>query len=232
LCRTYVRRSSVSSNTCLIFSESDATVAGMDKITARQQRILDFIKRTVEDRGYPPTVREIGEAVGLTSSSSVHAQLANLQRRGLLRRDAAKPRAMELQVKGRGRPRSVTVPLLGRVAAGAPMLADEDVEDYLAVPSGYATEHDHFALRTQGDSMVGAGIMDGDIVVVKRQNSADEGDIVAALLPGPAEEEATVKRFHRRRGRIQLVPENPKMEPIDMTDGQILGKVVAVLRKL
>jgi repressor LexA len=232
LCRTYVRRSSLSSNTCLILSASGATVAGMDKITARQQRILDFIKRTVEDRGYPPTVREIGEAVGLTSSSSVHAQLANLQRRGLLRRDAAKPRAMELQVPGRGRPRSVTVPLLGRVAAGAPMLADEDVEDYLAVPSGYATERDHFALRTQGDSMVGAGIMDGDIVVVKRQDSADEGDIVAALLPGPAEEEATVKRFHRRRGRIQLVPENPKMEPIDMTDGQILGKVVAVLRKL
>lgn len=204
----------------------------MDKITARQRRILDFIKRTVEDRGYPPTVREIGEAVGLTSSSSVHAQLANLQRRGLLRRDAAKPRAMELQVQGRGRPRSVTVPLLGRVAAGAPILADEDVEDYLAVPSGYATERDHFALRAQGDSMVGAGIMDGDIVVVKRQDSADEGDIVAALLPGLAEEEATVKRFHRRRGRVQLVPENPKMEPIDMTDGQILGKVVAVLRKL
>ena len=204
----------------------------MQTITARQQRILDFIKRTVEDRGYPPTVREIGEAVGLTSSSSVHAQLANLQRRGLLRRDAAKPRAMELQVPGRRRPQAVNVPLLGKVAAGPPMLADEHVEDYLAMPSGYATERGHFALRIQGDSMNGAGILDGDVVVVKSQDSADEGDIVAALLPGPAEEEATVKRFHRRRGRIQLVPENPKMEPIDMTDGQILGKVVAVLRKL
>ncbi len=205
----------------------------MDKITARQQRILDFIKRTVEDRGYPPTVREIGEAVGLTSSSSVHAQLANLQRRGLLRRDAAKPRAMELQVSGRRPPQAVNVPLLGKVAAGPPMLADEHVEDYLAVPSGYANERDdHFALRIEGDSMNGAGILDGDVVVVKSQDSAEEGDIVAALLPGPAEEEATVKRFHRRRGRIQLVPENPKMEPIDMTDGQILGKVVAVLRRL
>ncbi|HEX2088983.1 MAG TPA: transcriptional repressor LexA [Actinomycetota bacterium] len=204
----------------------------MEKITPRQQRIVDLIKRTVEDRGYPPTVREIGEAVGLTSSSSVHAQLANLQRRGLLRRDAAKPRAMELQVPGRRRPQSVTVPLLGKVAAGAPVLAEEHVEDYLAVPSGFATERDHFALRIQGESMVGAGILDGDVVVVRRQESADEGDIVAALLPGPAEEEATVKRFHRRRGRIQLVPENPKMGPIEMTDGQILGKVVAVLRKL
>jgi repressor LexA len=204
----------------------------MDAITARQQRILDFIKRTVDDRGYPPTVREIGEAVGLTSSSSVHAQLANLQRRGLLRRDAAKPRAMELQVAGRRRPQAVNVPLLGKVAAGPPMLADEHVEDYLAVPSGYANERDHFALRIVGDSMNGAGILDGDVVVVKSQDSAEEGDIVAALMPGPAEEEATVKRFHRRRGRIQLVPENPKMEPIEMTDGQILGKVVAVLRKL
>ncbi|HEX2267044.1 MAG TPA: transcriptional repressor LexA [Actinomycetota bacterium] len=204
----------------------------METITARQQRILDFIKRTVDDRGYPPTVREIGEAVGLTSSSSVHAQLANLQRRGLLRRDAAKPRAMELQVSGHRRAQAVNVPLLGKVAAGPPMLADEHVEDYLAVPSGYATERDHFALRIQGDSMNGVGILDGDVVVVKSQDSAEEGDIVAALLPGPAEQEATVKRFHRRRGRIQLVPENPKMEPIDMTDGQILGKVVAVLRKL
>ncbi len=204
----------------------------MEKTTARQQRILDFIKRTVEERGYPPTVREIGEAVGLTSSSSVHAQLANLQRRGLLRRDAAKPRAMELQGPGQRRSQAVTVPLLGRIAAGAPILADEDVEDYLAVPPGFATERDHFALRVQGDSMIQAGILNGDVVVVKRQDTVDEGDIVAALLPGPAEDEATVKRFHRRRGRIQLVPENPQMQPIDMDGGQILGKVVAVLRKL
>ena len=204
----------------------------MQTMTPRQQRILDFIKRTVQDRGYPPTVREIGEAVGLTSSSSVHAQLANLQRRGLLRRDATKPRAMELQVPGAPRRNAVTVPLVGRIAAGTPVLADENVEDYLVVPSGYASDGDHFALRVHGDSMIDAGILDGDVVVVKRQDSADQGDIVAALLPGAGEEEATVKRFHRRRGRIQLLPENPRMEPIDMTDGQIVGKVVAVLRKL
>ncbi len=221
------------SNTCLLLSAVDATVPRMDKVTARQQRILDFIRRTVQERGYPPTVREIGEAVGLTSSSSVHAQLANLQRRGMLRRDATKPRAMELQVPGAPRRRqAVMVPLVGKIAAGAPVLASENVEDYLALPSGYAAEGDHFALRVQGDSMIDAGILDGDVVVVKRQDSADEGDIVAALLPGLGEEEATVKRFHRRRGRIQLVPENAKMQPIDMTDGQIIGKIVAVLRKL
>jgi repressor LexA len=203
----------------------------MDTITARQRRILDYIKSTVQERGYPPTVREIGEAVGLTSSSSVHAQLANLQRRGLLRRDATKPRAMELQGPG-ARQRAATIPLVGRIAAGTPLLAEENIEDYLVVPAGFAKGGDHFALRVEGDSMVGAGILDRDMVVLKRQNSAQEGDIVAALLPGPAEDEATVKRFHRRRGRIQLVPENPRMEPIPMDDGQILGKVVAVLRKL
>ena len=220
------------SNTCLIWLLPDDTVGRMDAVTTRQQRILDFIKQTVRDRGYPPTVREIGEAVGLTSSSSVHAQLANLQRRGLLRRDATKPRAMELQGPGAAPRNAVLVPLVGRIAAGTPVLADENIEDYLVMPSGYAGDGNHFALRVQGDSMINAGILDGDVVVVKRQNQADERDIVAALLPGPAEEEATVKRFHRRRGRVQLVPENPRMKPIDMDEGEILGKVVAVLRKL
>jgi repressor LexA len=204
----------------------------MDNITARQTRILDYIKRTVEDRGYPPTVREIGEAVGLTSSSSVHAQLANLERRGLLRRDPTKPRAMELQGPGGSRPKGVTVPLVGRITAGAPVLAAENIEDYLMVPSGYAGEDDHFALRVSGDSMIGAGILDGDVVVIKRQDSADEGDIVAALLTGPAEDEATVKRFARDGGRPMLLPENPAMSPIEFTAGRILGTVVAVLRKL
>jgi repressor LexA len=203
----------------------------MENVTARQQRILDFIKRTVRDRGYPPTVREIGEAVGLTSSSSVHAQLANLERRGLMRRDPTKPRAMELRGPG-ARSTGVTVPLVGSISAGAPILAEENVEDYLVLPTGYAGETDHFALRVKGDSMIGAGIFDGDVVVVRRQETADDGDIVAALLPGPAEDEATVKRFHRDGDRIVLVPENPTMEPFEMPDGQILGKVVAVLRKL
>jgi repressor LexA len=204
----------------------------MDQVTARQRRILEFIRRTVKERGYPPTVREIGEAVGLTSSSSVHAQLANLERRGLLRRDPTKPRAMELQGPGAPRANAVTIPLLGRIAAGAPVMAEEHVEDYLAVPTGYAGDGGHFALRVEGDSMVGAGILDGDAVVVRSQSSAEEGDIVAALLSGPAEDEATVKRFHRDGDRVMLVPENPAMEPFEMASGRILGKVVAVLRKL
>jgi repressor LexA len=204
----------------------------MDDITARQRRILEFIRKTVKDRGYPPTVREIGEAVGLTSSSSVHAQLANLQRRGLIKRDPAKPRAMEVRAPGGGRPTGVAVPLLGRIAAGAPMLAAEHIEDWLAVPTDYAGEDDHFALRVSGDSMTGAGIFDGDVVVVRRQDDADEGDIVAALLSGPAEDEATVKRLHRQGGRVMLVPENDAMAPFELGSGSVLGKVVAVLRKL
>ncbi len=204
----------------------------MDKVTARQQRILEFIRETVHARGYPPTVREIGEAVGLTSSSSVHAQLANLERQGLLRRDPSKPRAMELSGAGTPRVRAVGVPLLGRISAGAGVLADENVEDYLAVPAGFATEDDHFALRVAGDSMLGAGILDGDLVVVRRQDTAGEGDIVAALIPGPAEDEATVKRLHLEADRATLVPENPAYTPLELGDGRVLGKVVAVLRKL
>lgn len=199
-------------------------------LTPRQRRILRFIERTVRERGYPPTVREIGEAVGLTSSSSVHAQLANLQRRGLLRKDPTKPRAMTLESP---RPQGVVVPLLGRIAAGAPTLADQEVEEYLTVPLGLADDAEHFALRVRGDSMVGAGILDGDVVVVRAQEHAEDGDIVAALLPGAAEPEATVKRLRREGGRILLVPENPAMEPFQMDpEGQILGRVVAVLRRL
>jgi len=204
----------------------------VDNITSRQRRILEFIQRTVRDRGYPPTVREIGEAVGLNSSSSVHAQLANLERRGLLKRDPTKPRAMELQGPGSARPSGVSIPLLGRISAGAPVLAEENIEDYLTVPTSYAGQEDHFALRVRGESMIGAGILDGDVVVIRRQDQADEGDIVAALLPGPAEDEATVKRFHRVDGRVLLLAENPAMAPVEMTAGRILGKVVAVLRKL
>jgi repressor LexA len=198
-------------------------------LTVRQQRILEFIARTVRERGYPPTVREIGEAVGLTSSSSVHAQLANLERRGLLHKDPTKPRAMALEEP---RPQGVVVPVLGRIAAGAPVLAQEDVEEYLTVPTGFADGPEHFALRVSGDSMVGAGILDGDLVVVRRQEDAADGDIVAVALPGPAEDEATVKRLRRTRGAVLLVPENPALEPFEMpAGGRILGKVVAVLRK-
>jgi repressor LexA len=200
-------------------------------ITARQQRILDFIADTVRERGYPPTVREIGEAVGLTSSSSVHSQLANLERKGLLHKDPTKPRAIGLSPAD-SRPEAVAVPLVGRIAAGAPVMADENVEEYLPVPMGFVDGTEHFALRVTGDSMIGAGIFDGDVVVVRRQEDAASGDIVVAVLPGPAEDEATVKRLSRRGSKVILVPENPRLEPFEMGGGRIAGKVVAVLRRL
>jgi len=204
----------------------------MSDITARQQRILDVIAETVRDRGYPPTVREIGDAVGLTSSSSVHAQLANLERMGLLHKDPTKPRAMTLAPEG-GRTDAVAVPLVGRIAAGAPVLATEHVEDYVSVPTGFTkADGTHFALTVAGDSMIEAGILDGDVVVVHQQDAARDGDIVAALVPGPAEDEATVKRFGHDGGRAMLFPANPAYTPFEMIDGRIMGKVVAVLRKL
>lgn len=202
----------------------------MSDMTSRQQRILDFIEKTVRDRGYPPTVREIGEAVGLTSSSSVHAQLANLERKGLLTKDPSKPRAMTLSDERRAE--GTPVPLIGRIAAGEPVLAEEHVEDRIMVPAEFVRGDGHFALRVAGESMVGAGILDGDVVVVRSQRSATDGDIVAALLPRPAEDEATVKRLGHDGARVMLIPENPALEPFEMLDGRILGKVVAVLRKL
>jgi len=201
----------------------------MSDTTPRQQRILGFIASTVRERGYPPTVREIGEAVGLTSSSSVHAQLANLEKKGLLLKDPTKPRAMVL---AEGRVDAVAVPLVGKIAAGAPVLAAEHVEEYLAVPRGFAGDAGHFALTVSGDSMIDAGILDGDVVVVRSQDSADDGDVVAALLPGPAEEEATVKRLGHDGPRVMLIPEHPALQPFEMVDGRILGKVVAVLRQM
>jgi repressor LexA len=205
--------------------------AETDPLTTRQRRILEFIAATVRERGYPPTVREIGEAVGLTSSSSVHAQLANLERRGLLTKDPTKPRAMTLSESPRAE--GVVVPLVGRIAAGTPVLAEQNVEDHLVVPMGYAGDADHFALIVQGDSMVDAGILDRDVVILRAQETADDGDVVAVLVPGPAEHEATVKRLRRQRGKVLLVPENPAMEPFEMDpEGRILGKVVAVLRRL
>jgi repressor LexA len=199
-------------------------------ITPRQQRILDVIAKTVRERGYPPTVREIGEAVGLNSSSSVHAQLANLERKGMLTKDATKPRAMALsEPKADG----AVVPLLGRIAAGAPTLAAEHVEDHITVPHSFVSGNaNHFALRISGDSMIDAGILDGDLVVIRSQTDAEDGDVVAALLPGPAEDEATVKRLGHDGARVMLIPENPAMKPFVMNEGKILGRVVGVLRSL
>lgn len=203
----------------------------MSDITTRQQRILDFISETVRDRGYPPTVREIGEAVGLTSSSSVHAQLANLERMGLLHKDPTKPRAMTLSTE-ESKATGTVVPLIGRIAAGTPVMAAEQIEDYVSVPTDFARSGEHFALRVTGDSMIGAGILDGDMVVIRSQDAASDGDIVAAVMPGPAEDEATVKRLGHDGGRVILIPENPTLSPFEMADGRIVGKVVAVLRKL
>jgi repressor LexA len=202
-----------------------------DGLTARQRRILDVIHRTIRDRGYPPTVREIGEAVGLTSSSSVHAQLSTLERRGLLHRDPTKPRTI---TTAEPKLRGAVVPLIGSIAAGAPVLATETAEDHITVPREYVSDgRDHFALRVRGDSMTGAGIFDGDLVIVRSQDDANDGDVVAAILPGLAEDEATVKRLKRSRGRVVLLPENPAFDPIEMPEGgRIAGRVVAVLRKL
>jgi repressor LexA len=200
-------------------------------ITARQQRILEFIAETVRERGYPPTVREIGEAVGLTSSSSVHAQLANLEKKGLLHKDPTKPRAMSLSTE-ESKATGTVVPLIGRIAAGTPVMAAEQIEDYVSVPTDFARSGEHFALRVTGDSMIGAGILDGDMVVIRSQESAADGDIVAAVMPGPAEDEATVKRLGHDGARVMLIPENPALSPFEMLDGRIVGKVVAVLRKL
>jgi repressor LexA len=201
-------------------------------LTARQRRILEFINSATRDRGYPPTVREIGEAVGLTSSSSVHSQLENLERKGYLRKDPTKPRAIATGEAGVDR--GVGVPLVGRIAAGAPTLAEQQVESILSVPAEFTGRGgEHFALRVVGDSMTGAGIDDGDVVLVHRQDDCDDGDIVAAIQPGPAEDEATVKRLKRADGKVVLIPENPRLEPFEMAEGgRILGKVVSVLHRL
>jgi repressor LexA len=203
-------------------------------LTARQQEIWQFLVEYTDGHGYPPTVREIGEAVGLASPSTVHAHLANLERAGLLRRDPTKPRALELV----GRERSAEnvtaelpkLPLLGQIAAGGPLLADENVEDEIAVPENLRGD---FLLRVKGDSMIEAGILEGDVVVVRRAQDARNGEIVVALAgDDETADEATVKRFFRENGRIRLQPENSALEPIYAAHVQILGKVVGVFREL
>ncbi|GAV31336.1 SOS-response transcriptional repressors [Coriobacteriaceae bacterium EMTCatB1] len=202
------------------------------RLTRRQEQILDFIRSEIHRRGYPPSVREIGEAVGLSSSSTVHAHLSALEKHGYIRRDPTKPRALEvLDFRDTERgvdPRAVTaVPLVGSVAAGQPILAAENIEATLPLPAEFAGEST-FILRVRGDSMIEAGILDGDFVVVRQQATADNGDIVVALI----EDEATVKRFYREADRIRLQPENSAMEPIYVRDARILGKVVALFRRL
>jgi repressor LexA len=198
-------------------------------LTKRQKEIFDFIRRYAAKYGYPPTVREIGKAVGLTSSSTVHAHLANLEKIGLLRRDPTKPRAIELMVgKARKAMRGPGLPLVGAVAAGQPVLAEENIEEYIEVPTVIGGDEGDYLLRVKGDSMRDAGILEGDYVVVQAKDDAVNGEIVVALLA----DEATVKRFYRERNRVRLEPANKAYKAIRTSDAQVLGKVVGVLRKV
>jgi len=202
-------------------------------LTGRQQEIWDFLVDYVDAHGYPPTVREIGEAVGLASPSTVHAHLANLERAGLLKRDPTKPRALELVGRERQEAPAGTLeklPLLGQIAAGGPLLAEQNVEDHVAVPE---TLRGDFVLRVKGESMINAGILDGDLVVVQRAQEARNGEIVVALAgDDESADEATVKRFFRENGRVRLQPENDALEPIYAPHVQILGRVTGVFRSL
>jgi repressor LexA len=198
-------------------------------LTKRQKEIFDFIKRYSDKHGYPPTVRDIGKAIGLTSSSTVHAHLANLEKIGLLRRDPSKPRALEVLVdKAKAAVSPSGLPLVGEIAAGQPVLAEENIEDYVDVPPIAGGEQGEFILRVKGDSMQDAGILEGDHVVVHRQETATNGDIVVALVG----EEATVKRFFKESDHVRLQPENQAMEPIRSRDAQVVGRVVGVCRRV
>ncbi len=193
-----------------------------------QQFILNYIKEQIALQGYPPSVREICDAVGLKSTSTVHGHLKRLESKGLLRRDAMKPRAMEILTEDEKENSFISVPLLGPVAAGSPILAEENYDDYLEIPSFMLGKGEHFALTVRGDSMINVGIMHGDTIVVHRQSTANNGDIVVALLQG----DATVKRYFKENGHFRLQPENSSMAPIYTPSVEVLGKVVSVLRVL
>ena len=201
-------------------------------LTKRQQEIFDFIKKYSAKYGYPPTVRDIGKAVGLASSSTVHAHLSNLEKVGLLRRDPTKPRAIELLDRAVGAVKDVVsppgLPLIGHVAAGQPILAEENIEEYVQVPEIAGGEEGEYILRVRGDSMKNAGILEGDFVVVRPQDTAGDGEIVVALVG----EEATVKRFFREEDHVRLQPENETLEPIRSRDVRVLGRVVGVFRRV
>ena len=198
-------------------------------LTKRQQEIFDYVKRYGAEHGYPPTVRDIGKAIGLTSSSTVHAHLANLEKVGLLRRDPTKPRALEVLVdKAKQAVAPSGLPVVGQVAAGAPMLAEENIEEYVPVPGIAGGDEGEFVLRVKGDSMKDAGILEGDHVVVRRQDSAANGEIVVALV----DDEATVKRFFKEDDHVRLQPENDALQPILVRDVEVLGRVVGVCRRV
>ena len=205
----------------------------MSKISQRQQAILQFIKNEVRDKGYPPSVREIGEAVGLASSSTVHGHLERLEKKGLIRRDPTKPRAIE--ILGDNEPgvnfalSIARVPLIGRVTAGVPITATENIEDYFPLPNHMVGDHNVFMLSVLGDSMIEAGIHNGDYVIVKQQQTADNGDIVVAMTEN---DEATVKRFYKEKDHIRLQPENAALQPLRLKHVTILGKVIGLFRDM
>lgn len=208
------------------------------KITKRQQQIYDYIRSYQEEKGYPPSVREMAAAVGLSSPSTVHAHLNALEERGLIKRDRTKPRAIEVfnehgssakqnpgaETETRG---SITLPLVGRVAAGMPILAEQNIEDTFTVPTEIATDASSFILEVHGESMINVGIYNGDYIIVREQHSATNGEIIVAMIDG----EATVKTFYKEQGRVRLQPENDTMEPIYADNPTILGKVVALMRR-
>lgn len=206
----------------------------MDDLSARQQEILDYIKKEVQKKGYPPSVREIGEAVGLSSSSSVHAHLEKLEEIGYLRRDPTKPRAIEVltddsSIDPFDSNRNLQyVPIVGAVTAGAPILAEQNIQEYFPLPKDFSRAEEVFMLKVRGDSMIDAGIFDGDMVIVNKEPTANNGDIIVALLG----DEATVKRFYRESTQVRLQPENDKYQPILSKDVQILGKVVGLIRRI
>ena len=198
-------------------------------LTKRQKEIFDFIRRYASRYGYPPTVREIGKAVGLTSSSTVHAHLANLEKVGLLRRDPTKPRAIELLVdRAKRAMRGPGLPLVGQVAAGEPILAEENIQEYVQLPAAVGGEDGDYILEVKGDSMRDAGILEGDYVVVSEADDADNGQIVVALI----EDEATVKRFYREKDRVRLQPANKAYKPIRTREAKVLGRVIGVYRRV
>jgi repressor LexA len=212
----------------------DTRCVNMTKLSKRQQDILAFIKEEVRSKGYPPSVREIGEAVGLASSSTVHGHLARLESKGLIRRDPTKPRAIEVLDLSLSNTipmqNVINVPIIGKVTAGLPITAIENVEEYFPLPSSFAPSDENvFMLEIMGDSMIEAGILDGDYVVVKQQRTANNGDIVVAMTE---EDEATVKRFYKEKDHFRLQPENSSLEPIILQSVTILGKVIGVYRSI
>ena len=198
------------------------------RLTGRQKEILDYIRKETQSRGYPPSVREIGQAIGLSSSSTVHGHLRRLEEKGFIRRDPTKPRAIEITGDSNGRQKRVIhVPLVGRVTAGQPILAVENIEESFPLPYDMVRTEDSFLLRVEGESMINAGIYDGDFVIVRRQEAAHNGDIIVALIG----DEATVKRFFKETDHVRLQPENDSMQPILVRDVTVLGKVVGLLRR-